>query len=116
MVYTIQRQNDRLGPYTLDQVRDLAQSGALLPTDLVWTEGAPAPLTVATLLQGGQSDATGGMDRSQLRDGDTQLPADQRLTVPTDVLVPAAMSYCIDDSNQVDGEAHRRGRQHAGAA
>ena len=61
-------------------------------------------------------DATGGMDRSQLRDGDTQLPADQRLTVPTDVLVPAAMSYCIDDSNQVDGEAHRRGRQHAGAA
>jgi hypothetical protein len=61
MVYTIQRQNDRLGPYTLDQVRDLSQSGHLLPTDLVWTEGGAAPLTVATLLQGGQSDATGGM-------------------------------------------------------
>ena len=61
MLYTIQRQNDRLGPYTLDQVRDLSQSGELLPTDLVWTEVAVAPLTVATLLQTGQSDNTGGV-------------------------------------------------------
>jgi hypothetical protein len=61
MVYTIQRQNERLGPYTLEQVRGLSQSGELRPTDLVWPQGAVAPLTVATLLQEGQSDATGGM-------------------------------------------------------
>jgi hypothetical protein len=61
MVYTIQRQNDHVGSYTLDQVRERAQSGELLPTDLAWAQGATAPLTVATLLQGGQSDATGGM-------------------------------------------------------
>ena len=50
-------------------------------------------------------DATGGMDRGHLRDGDTELPANQWLTVPTDVLVPAAMSYCIDDANQADVQA-----------
>jgi len=50
-------------------------------------------------------DATGGMDRSQLRDGDVQLPGDQWLAVSTDVLVPAAMSYCIDATNQADVQA-----------
>ena len=61
MVYTIQRQNEQLGPYTLDQVRGMAQTGQVLPTDLAWPEGASGPLTVATLLQASQGDATGGV-------------------------------------------------------
>lgn len=44
-------------------------------------------------------DATGGLDRSQLRAGDAQLPGDQWLAVPAEVLVPAAASYVIDESN-----------------
>ncbi|MBN3458309.1 glutamate dehydrogenase [Mycobacterium sp. DSM 3803] len=50
-------------------------------------------------------DAAGGMDRDQLREGDAQLPANQWLAIPADVLVPAAMSYCIDSSNQADVQA-----------
>ncbi|WP_396897863.1 Glu/Leu/Phe/Val dehydrogenase dimerization domain-containing protein [Mycolicibacterium sp.] len=50
-------------------------------------------------------DAAGGMDRNQLREGDAQLPANQWLAIPADVLVPAAMSYCIDSSNQADVQA-----------
>jgi hypothetical protein len=61
VVYTIQRQNEQLGPYTLEAVRDMAQSGQLLPTDLAWPEGATGPMTVSTLMQVSQSDATGGM-------------------------------------------------------
>ena len=45
------------------------------------------------------------MDRDQLREGDAQLPANQWLAIPADVLVPAAMSYCIDSSNQADVQA-----------
>ena len=44
-------------------------------------------------------DATGGLDRSQLRAGDAQLPGDQWLAVPAEVLVPAACPAVIDESN-----------------
>jgi glutamate dehydrogenase (NAD(P)+) len=85
--------------------RYLAQAGVKVVgiVDVHGVVANPAGLDVERLLL--TRDASGGMDRSQLRDGDTQLPADQWLTVPTDVLVPAAMSYCIDDSNQADVQA-----------
>jgi hypothetical protein len=61
MDYTIQRQNEQFGPYTLDQVRGMSQSGQLLPTDLAWPQGAAAPMTVVDLLQAAQGDSTGGV-------------------------------------------------------
>lgn len=42
----------------------------------------------------------GDMDRSQLSDGDSELPLSLWLDVPAEVLIPAATSYCIDDSNK----------------
>jgi glutamate dehydrogenase (NAD(P)+) len=85
--------------------RYLAQAGVKIVgiVDVHGVVANPDGLDVERLLL--TRDATGGMDRGQLRDGDTQLPADQWLTVPTDVLVPAAMSYCIDDTNQADVQA-----------
>jgi len=82
--------------------RYLAQAGVKIVgiVDVHGVVANPDGLDVERLLL--TRDATGGMDRSQLRDGDLQLPGDQWLAVPTDVLVPAAMSYCIDESNQAD--------------
>ncbi len=61
MNYTIQRQNETFGPYTVEQVRAYFQQGSLLVTDLAWAQGAQVPVTVATLLQAAQSDSTGGV-------------------------------------------------------
>jgi len=85
--------------------RYLAQAGLKIVgiVDVHGVVANPDGLDVETLLL--TRDATGGMDRSQLREGDVQLPADQWLTVEAEVLVPAAMSYCIDDSNQADVQA-----------
>ncbi len=85
--------------------RYLAQAGVHI-VGLVDVHGVvanPSGLDVERLLL--TRDATGGIDRGQLRDGDTQLPGDHWLSLSTDVLVPAAMSYCIDDSNQADVQA-----------
>jgi hypothetical protein len=61
MHYTIQRQNESFGPYTIEQIRAYFQQGSLLVTDLAWAQGSQAPVTVATLLQSAQSDSTGGV-------------------------------------------------------
>ena len=45
-------------------------------------------------------DGFGRVDRDALRHGDRVLPVDQWLSVDTDVLVPAAVSYCITPDNQ----------------
>lgn len=58
----------------------------------------PGGLDVETLLL--TRDATGGIDRTRLSDGDTQLPSADWLAVEAEVLIPAATSYCIDDANQ----------------
>ncbi|MGO4204675.1 Glu/Leu/Phe/Val dehydrogenase dimerization domain-containing protein [Rhodococcus sp. TAF43] len=50
-------------------------------------------------------DATGGVDRTQLADGDTELSSSQWLSIEAEVLIPAATSYCIDDSNQAEVRA-----------
>lgn len=44
-------------------------------------------------------DELGRIDRDQLGAGDEQLPRDRWLDVDTDVLVPAAVSYCIRPSD-----------------
>jgi|GEM_PF-769879 len=61
MNYTIQRGQDTLGTYTLDQIRTLSSQGTVFPNDLAWPEGAQAAFTVADLLQRTQSDGTSGI-------------------------------------------------------
>lgn len=48
---------------------------------------------------------SGGVDRTQMSKGDAELPRSQWLEVPAEVLIPAATSYCIDDTNQADVKA-----------
>lgn len=55
-------------------------------------------LDVETLLLG--RDRHGAVDRALLRPGDVELPPEAWLTLPADVLVPAAISYCVDTGNQ----------------
>jgi glutamate dehydrogenase (NAD(P)+) len=57
----------------------------------------PAGLDVERLLL--TRDAFGCVDRTQLSDGDVELPHDAWLRVPADILVPAAMSYVITSAN-----------------
>ncbi len=45
-------------------------------------------------------DAYGTVDRSVLRPGDLELPGEDWLTVEAEVLVPAAVSYAVDTTNQ----------------
>ena len=45
-------------------------------------------------------DEFGAIDRDQLRPADAQLPLDRWLDVPCDLLVPAAVSYCITPENE----------------
>lgn len=61
MVYTLQRQDQQYGPYSIEQVRAMAQTGQALATDLLWTQGSSVPVTVASLLQATTGDATGGL-------------------------------------------------------
>jgi hypothetical protein len=67
MLYTILRQNQTYGPYTLEQIRTMSKAGQVVDTDLAVPQagtapqGAAPPITVASLLQGGQSDETGGV-------------------------------------------------------
>jgi glutamate dehydrogenase (NAD(P)+) len=58
----------------------------------------PAGLDVERLLAG--RDRFGVIDRDRLQPGDSTAPAEGWLTVPAEVLVPAAVSYCIDHENE----------------
>jgi len=80
--------------------RFLAQAG-LRVVALVDAHGLvanPDGLDVERLLL--SRDTYGAIDRGQLQRDDVELPGSAWLTVETDVLVPAAVSYCIDGSNQ----------------
>lgn len=57
----------------------------------------PAGLDVERLLL--TRDGYGCVDRAQLRPSDVELPLSQWLDVPAEILVPAAMSYVITESN-----------------
>ncbi|MBC7632102.1 glutamate dehydrogenase, partial [Aeromicrobium sp.] len=57
-------------------------------------------LDVETLLR--TRDSFGEIDRTRLRPEDAELPVEEWLTIDTDVLVPAAISYCITPDNQAE--------------
>ncbi|WP_393062794.1 Glu/Leu/Phe/Val dehydrogenase dimerization domain-containing protein [Streptomyces sp. LN549] len=66
--------------------------------DIKGTIANPAGLDVEALLAA--RDAYGTVDRDVLRDTDRELPADAWLAQEADVLVPAAVSYAVDLTNQ----------------
>ncbi|MFD7867182.1 Glu/Leu/Phe/Val dehydrogenase dimerization domain-containing protein [Streptomyces sp. NPDC059783] len=66
--------------------------------DVKGTLANPDGLDVEALLAA--RDAHGTVDRGVLRPGDRELPADAWLDTDADVLVPAAVSYAIDLTNQ----------------
>lgn len=66
--------------------------------DIKGTIANPAGLDVESLLAA--RDAYGAVDRSALRPGDRELPDDGWLCAEAEVLVPAAVSYAIDLTNQ----------------
>ncbi len=80
--------------------RYLAEAGVLVVglSDVHGIVANPAGLDVERLLL--SRDPSGGIDRSQLRPEDQDLPGSAWLDVDCDVLVPAAVSYCITAENQ----------------
>ncbi|WUW20199.1 glutamate dehydrogenase [Streptomyces sp. NBC_01463] len=66
--------------------------------DVKGTIANPAGLDVEALLAA--RDSYGTVDRAALRDTDRELPADAWLAQDADVLVPAAVSYAVDLTNQ----------------
>ncbi|MFI5659838.1 Glu/Leu/Phe/Val dehydrogenase dimerization domain-containing protein [Streptomyces sp. NPDC051684] len=80
--------------------RFLARAGLTIVAvaDLKGTIANDAGLDVEALLAA--RDAYGTVDRERLRPGDRELPGDAWLSADADVLVPAAVSYAIDATNQ----------------
>ena len=80
--------------------RYLAQAGLRIVAvaDALGVIANPAGLDVELLLR--SRDPFGEITRSALRPADRRLPLDSWLSVDTDVLVPAAVSYCITPANQ----------------
>ncbi|MER7722809.1 Glu/Leu/Phe/Val dehydrogenase dimerization domain-containing protein [Streptomyces sp. NPDC096323] len=66
--------------------------------DVKGTLANPAGLDIEALL--GARDAFGTVDRGVLRDTDQELPADAWLAQDAEILVPAAVSYAVDLTNQ----------------
>lgn len=80
--------------------RFLARAGLTVTAvaDVLGTIANPAGLDVEALLAA--RDAYGTVDRTALRPQDRELPADGWLSAGAEVLVPAAVSYAIDSTNQ----------------
>ncbi|WP_405499391.1 Glu/Leu/Phe/Val dehydrogenase dimerization domain-containing protein [Streptomyces niveus] len=66
--------------------------------DVKGTIARPDGLDVEALLAA--RDAFGTVDRAALRPGDRELPGEAWLSVDAEILVPAAVSYAIDTTNQ----------------
>jgi glutamate dehydrogenase (NAD(P)+) len=80
--------------------RYLARAGVRV-TGLADAHGVvvnPAGLDIERLLL--TRDPLGGIDRSQLRHGDAEAPGSAWLDIDCEVLVPAAVSYCIGSHDQ----------------
>ncbi len=80
--------------------RYLARAGVRV-TGLADAHGVvvnPAGLDVERLLL--TRDPLGGVDRSQLRRGDAEAPGSAWLDIDCELLVPAAVSYCIASRDQ----------------
>ncbi|MFI9828572.1 Glu/Leu/Phe/Val dehydrogenase dimerization domain-containing protein [Streptomyces sp. NPDC051913] len=80
--------------------RFLARAGLRIVAvaDVKGTIAHPEGLDVEALLAA--RDAYGTVDRAALRPGDRELPGDAWLSTDAEVLVPAAVSYAIDATNQ----------------
>jgi len=80
--------------------RFLARAGLRIVAvaDVKGTIAHPEGLDVEALLAA--RDAYGTVDRAALRPGDRELPGDAWLSADAEVLVPAAVSYAIDATNQ----------------
>lgn len=80
--------------------RYLAQAGlrVVAVCDSLGAIANPVGLDVELLLH--SRNAFGEISRSCLRPSDSTLPLSSWLSLPTDVLVPAAVSYCITPANQ----------------
>jgi glutamate dehydrogenase (NAD(P)+) len=66
--------------------------------DIKGTIANPAGLDIEALLRA--RDGHGTVDRAALRPGDRELPGEAWLSAEAEVLVPAAVSYAIDATNQ----------------
>ncbi|MFD4872061.1 Glu/Leu/Phe/Val dehydrogenase dimerization domain-containing protein [Streptomyces sp. NPDC058420] len=80
--------------------RFLTRAGLTLVAvaDIKGTIANPGGLDIDALLSA--RDAYGTVDRSVLRPGDLELPGEDWLSVDAEVLVPAAVSYAVDTTNQ----------------
>ncbi|MEV8021791.1 Glu/Leu/Phe/Val dehydrogenase dimerization domain-containing protein [Streptomyces sp. NPDC086554] len=80
--------------------RFLARAGLpiVAVADVRGTIANPAGLDVEALLAA--RDAHGTVDRAALRPGDRELPGEAWLSTEAEILVPAAVSYAIDEVNQ----------------
>lgn len=80
--------------------RFLTRAGLTLVAvaDIKGTIANPGGLDIDALLAA--RDAYGTVDRSVLRPGDLELPGEDWLSVEAEVLVPAAVSYAVDTTNQ----------------
>ncbi|MFJ4629934.1 Glu/Leu/Phe/Val dehydrogenase dimerization domain-containing protein [Streptomyces sp. NPDC088847] len=80
--------------------RFLTRAGLTLVAvaDIKGTIVNPGGLDIDALLSA--RDAYGTVDRSVLRPGDLELPGEDWLSVEAEVLVPAAVSYAVDTTNQ----------------
>ncbi|WP_328931724.1 MULTISPECIES: Glu/Leu/Phe/Val dehydrogenase dimerization domain-containing protein [unclassified Streptomyces] len=80
--------------------RFLTRAGLTLVAvaDIKGTIVNPGGLDIDALLSA--RDAYGTVDRSVLRPGDLELPGEDWLSVKAEVLVPAAVSYAVDTTNQ----------------
>ncbi|MCX4809215.1 glutamate dehydrogenase [Streptomyces sp. NBC_01239] len=80
--------------------RFLTRAGLTLVAvaDIKGTIANPGGLDIDALLSA--RDAYGTVDRSVLRTGDLELPGEDWLSVEAEVLVPAAVSYAVDTTNQ----------------
>ncbi|XAS77491.1 Glu/Leu/Phe/Val dehydrogenase dimerization domain-containing protein [Dermatophilaceae bacterium Sec6.4] len=80
--------------------RYLARAGVRVValSDVHGTVVNPEGLDVERLLL--SRDPSGGIDRAQLAEGDQDLDVGAWIDVDCDVLIPAAVSYCITPANQ----------------
>ncbi|MER5459719.1 Glu/Leu/Phe/Val dehydrogenase dimerization domain-containing protein [Streptomyces sp. NPDC002668] len=80
--------------------RFLARAGLKIVAvaDIKGTVANPAGLDVDALLAA--RDSYGTVDRAALRPDDLELPDDAWLSIDAEVLVPAAVSYAVDTTNQ----------------
>ncbi|MFJ3891749.1 Glu/Leu/Phe/Val dehydrogenase dimerization domain-containing protein [Streptomyces sp. NPDC090083] len=80
--------------------RFLTRAGLTLVAvaDIKGTIVNPGGLDIDALLSA--RDAYGTVDRAVLRPGDLELPGEDWLSVDAEVLVPAAVSYAVDTTNQ----------------